>query len=277
MTLNDPDRDAATARVTGVASGSPVTRPVDDATRPGAMILVRSLIFNLAFWLWTALMVLVAQPMLALPRQAMLATARVWGRGIVALLRVLVGLRHEERGRERLPEEPVILAFKHQSAWETLMLALLVQDPVIVLKRELTRIPLFGWGLLHAGMIPIDRDQGSRALRSLIRGAEAALARGSSVVIFPEGTRVAPGERRPHHPGIAALYGRLDTPVVPVALNSGLFWARRGFVKRPGRIVVEFLEPIAPGLDRKAFMAELEKRLEGATARLVAEARAAGT
>ena len=115
--------------------------------------------------------------------------------------------------------------------------------------------------------------KGVRALRSLIKEAEAALARGQSIVIFPEGTRVAPGAHRPYHPGVAALYLHLGCPVVPVALNSGLFWGRRSFVKRPGRITVEILPPIEPGLNRAAFMTELERRLEGATLRLVEEAR----
>ena len=122
-------------------------------------------------------------------------------------------------------------------------------------------------------MIRIDRAGGARALRGLIEGGRAALDRGAPIAIFPEGTRVAPGEHRPYHPGVAALYRHLDCTVVPVALNSGVFWGRRSFVKRPGRIVVEFLPPIAPGLERKDFMTELERRLEPATERLVAEAR----
>ena len=122
-------------------------------------------------------------------------------------------------------------------------------------------------------MIRIDRAGGARALRTLVEDSRAALARGSSIVIFPEGTRAPVGERNPYHPGVAALYRQLDCPVVPVALNSGLFWRRRGFIKWPGRIVVEFLPPIAPGLERKAFMAELEQRIESATERLIAEAR----
>jgi 1-acyl-sn-glycerol-3-phosphate acyltransferase len=112
-----------------------------------------------------------------------------------------------------------------------------------------------------------------RALRSLIDGARVAFARGASVIIFPEGRRVPVGQHAPYHPGIAALYGQLERPVVPVALNSGLFWARRSFVKRPGLIVVEFLPPIAPGLDRKTFITTLQQRLDGASDRLIEEAR----
>jgi 1-acyl-sn-glycerol-3-phosphate acyltransferase len=237
------------------------------------MLLARSLLFNLALWLWTGLLVIAALPLLAAPRATMVALGRLWQRGAQSLLARLAGLTYEVRGRERIPATPAIFAFKHQSAWETLALHLLLPDPVITLKRELTRIPLFGWYLLHAGMIRIDRAGGARALRLLVEDSRAALEQGSSIVIFPEGTRAPVGERNPYHPGVAALYRQLDCPVVPVALNSGLFWPRRSFIKRPGRIVVEFLPPIAPGLERKAFMAELEQRLESATERLIAEAR----
>ena len=214
-----------------------------------------------------------ALPWLAFPPRLMLAHSRAWMRGVQFLLARIVGLEYEVRGRPRGDSRPAIFAFKHQSAWETLAIHLLLDGAVIALKRELTQIPLFGWVLLHAGMIRIDRKGGPRALRGLIEGGRAALARGAPIVIFPEGTRVPPGEQRPYQPGVAALYRHLDCPVVPVALNSGVFWPRRSFVKRPGRIVVEFLPPIEPGLERKAFMAELHDRLETATARLVADAR----
>jgi 1-acyl-sn-glycerol-3-phosphate acyltransferase len=237
----------------------------------GRRALARSALFNIGLWSWTAVMLVAAVPLLAFPARLMLAHSRLWMRGVQFLLAAIVGLEHEIRGRPAGPG-PAVFAFKHQSAWETLAIHLLLDGAAIALKRELTQIPLFGWTLLHAGMIRIDREGGPRALRGLIAGGRAALARGMPIVIFPEGTRVPPGERRPYHPGVAALYRHLHCPVVPVALNSGVFWARRGFVKRPGRIVVEFLEPIEPGLDRNAFMTELHDRLEPATARLVAEA-----
>jgi 1-acyl-sn-glycerol-3-phosphate acyltransferase len=247
----------------------------DRAVHPdssGALIVGRSALFNLCFWLWTALMLAAALPWLVFPPRLMLAHSRLWMRGVHFLLASIAGLEHEVRGQAP-NSQPAIFAFKHQSAWETLSIHLLLDGAAIALKRELTQIPLFGWTLLHAGMIPIDRAGGARALRRLIEGGRAALARGAPIVIFPEGTRVAPGEQRPYQPGVAALYRHLNCPVVPVALNSGVFWARRSFVKRPGRIVVEFLPPIEPGLERKAFMAELHHRLEPATERLVAEAR----
>jgi 1-acyl-sn-glycerol-3-phosphate acyltransferase len=238
----------------------------------GPVTIARSLAFNLCLWLWTLVMLLAALLWLALPPRWMLAHSRVWMRGVQLLLSRIVGLGHEIRGREHA-SALAIFAFRHQSAWETLAIHLLLPGAAIALKRELMRVPLFGWCLAHAGMIGIDREGGARALRGLIEGGRAALARGMPIVIFPEGTRVAPGERRPYHPGVAALYRHLDCRVVPVALNSGVFWGRRSFVKRPGRIAVEFLPPIEPGLERKAFMAELERRLETATGRLVTEAR----
>ena len=247
----------------------------DRTARPataGPVTIARSCVFNVCLWLWTAVMLIAALPWLAFPPRLMLAHSRFWMRGVHLLLANIVGLEHEVRGRAPVAN-PTIFAFKHQSAWETLAVHVLVNGAAIALKRELTQIPLFGWCLLHAGMIRIDRAGGARALRGLIDGGRAALARGAPIVIFPEGTRVPPDERRPYHPGVAALYRHLDCPVVPVALNSGVFWPRRSFVKRPGRIVVEFLPAIEPGLQRQAFMAELERRLEPATERLVAEGR----
>ncbi len=234
--------------------------------------MIGSLLFNIAFWLWGLVMALAALPILMMSRKAMTRHAERWERGIQWLLRHLVGLDYQVIGDEHRQDGRVIFAIKHQSAWDTVTTHLLIDDPAIALKQELTRIPIFGPCLLHAGMIRIDRGHGAKALRSLIEGAREAIERGSPVVIFPEGTRTAPGEKGTYHPGIAALYKQLALPVVPVALNSGLFWGRRSFVKRSGTILVEFLEPIQPGLDRKAFMAELEQRIETATDRLIAEA-----
>lgn len=238
------------------------------------VLLLRSLLFNCAFYAWSTALAVAGLPLLLLPPGWLRAYARFWMGGTAWLLRHAVGLTHEVRGRERLPSGPAIYAVKHQSAWETLVLLLLLPDARIALKRELTLIPLFGWYCLHAGMIRIDRGAGARAMRSLIEGARGALGSGADVIIFPEGTRVAPDAHLPYHPGVAALYLHLGRPVVPVALNSGLFWPRRAFLKRPGRIALEFLSPIGPGLKRRDFMAALEAALEPATVRLVAEARA---
>ena len=247
--------------------------PAATAARPGLAVVARSVAFNALMWLWTGVMCLALMPLLLTTPGMMMRGVRLWMAGIQGLLRAVVGLRYEVRGLEHLPPGPALLAAKHQSAWETLAFNLIVPDLVVALKQELLRLPFFGWFARKSRMIGIDRRHGTSALRSLVRGAEVALARGQRVLIFPEGTRVAPGSRGRYLPGIAALYGKLDRPVVPVALNSGLFWGRRGFVKRPGVIVVEFLPPIPPGLERRAFEALLAERLETATDRLIEEAR----
>ncbi|MFZ0694293.1 MAG: lysophospholipid acyltransferase family protein [Alphaproteobacteria bacterium] len=229
------------------------------------------MLFNVAFFGWTFVYGTVALPFVLTPRVMALAIERLWTRSAMALVRTIAGIDFEIRGREFLPQRPVILAVKHQSAFETLALPLILDDPLFVVKRELFWIPFFGWYLARLGNIGIDRSAGPSALKAIVREAKAALAAGHSVIIFPEGTRVTPGKTRPYGPGVAALYGLLDAPVVPVALNSGLFWGRRRFGKRPGTATIEFLAPIAPGLDRHQFLAELQNRIEAATARLIAE------
>ena len=235
------------------------------------MLVLRSFAFNAAFFGWTLAMVVAALPGLGLPRRFMTAMVRTWVRGILGLMRRLVGQRADIRGRDLLPEGAFIVASKHQSAWETLIFNVVLAEPAIVVKRELYAIPGFGWELRAAGMIVIDRAGGARALKALVRDARAVAAEGRPVVVFPEGTRMAPGASAAFQPGIAALYGALGVPVVPAAVNSGLYWARRGFIKRPGTMVLEFLAPIEPGLERRAFVARLESVIETATGRLIAE------
>jgi 1-acyl-sn-glycerol-3-phosphate acyltransferase len=187
-------------------------------------------------------------------------------------LRAICGLDYEIRGLDNLPPGPAIFAAKHQSAFDTMVFTRFLPDAAYVLKKELLAVPCFGWYLRHSGMIPVDRAGGSRALKEMIAAARQAAADDRPILIFPEGTRTPPGQSRRYHPGVAALYSALDLPVVPVALNSGLFWPRRSFTKRSGRIVVEVLPAIPPGLERKAFMTRLHDAIEGASARLRAEA-----
>lgn len=228
----------------------------------------RSLLFNLLFYGWTAVILLICVPALPFGVAAVHRVGRLWVRVTLRLLAAVVGLRHRMVGLENLPAGPAIIAPKHQSAWDTLIFALPLRLPAYVLKRELMRVPLFGLYLHCAGMIPVDRAGGGTALKRMVAKARAAAGAGRHLLIYPEGTRTAPGERRPYHPGVAALYGQLDLPVVPVALNSGLFWGRRAFLKRPGVITVEFLPAIPPGLPRRQFIAELESRIETASDRL---------
>ncbi len=233
-----------------------------------AGLVLRSVAFNLLFVLWSTAFSLTFWPLLVLPPRRITWLGRWWARGVLAFLTLTVGLRHEVRGLEHKPGGPAIVASKHQSAWDTIVFFLLHDRLAYVLKAELLLIPIIGWYLARVGMIAIDRRGGARALRGLITRARRAVAEDRTIVIFPEGTRTAPGTRRPYQPGVAALYAQLDLPVVPVALNSGHYWRRRGFLKRPGTIVLEYLPPIPPGLGREAFTATLEARIEDAVARL---------
>lgn len=232
------------------------------------MIELRSLAFQTAFYVWTLGLGLLTLPVLLLPRPAVLGVARLWIDGTFWLLSTTVGLTYEVRGSAHRAKGPAIYAIKHQSAWDTLVLMRLFREPAIVMKGELAWMPFVGWYLVRLGMISVDRRAGAAALRRMVRTAGEYLATGRDIVVFPEGTRTTPGQRLPYRPGIAALYAALDVPVVPVALNSGLYWARREFVKRPGRIVVSMLPAIAPGLERKPFMDRLRDRIETETARL---------
>jgi len=232
---------------------------------------LRALLFNLLFYGWTLIYGVCAVPFLAAPRPVRYAVSRIWNRQVMALVAHVAGIRYVVKGR--MPESPCVIAVKHQSAFETLALPLILPDPALIVKRELFWIPIFGWYLARLGMIGIDRSAGPAALRAILHRAQAALGQGRPVVIFPEGTRVAPGTRRAYGPGVAALYAMLNVPVVPVALNSGLFWRRRSFAKTPGTVTIEFLPAIAPGMERHAFLAELQLRIETATERLVAQGR----
>ncbi|HEY9080236.1 lysophospholipid acyltransferase family protein [Magnetovibrio sp.] len=238
------------------------------------MTAIRSFLFNTVFFAGGLVLALLLLPCLVLPRRAMQWGLKFWAAVMMQALKLIAGLSWEVRGLENVPDRPCIFACKHQSAWETGIFYLLVDDPSYILKKELLSIPFFGWYLAKGGAIAIDRKAGASALKLMITGAQDRLARGQNVVIFPEGTRSAPGKPGTYHPGVAALYKGVDAPLVPVALNSGLFWQRRSFLKRPGRITIEFLPAVAPDQDRKAFMRELQTGIEGASNALIAEARA---
>jgi 1-acyl-sn-glycerol-3-phosphate acyltransferase len=239
------------------------------------MSFVRALVFYIAFYGWTAgcTLLTLTTPFLSPARQHF--PALLWSRGMNRLLR-LVGIRVVERGRHSIPEKPCLFASKHQSAWETTTFFSILGPVAAVVKKELLGIPIFGWYLRRAGHIPVDRHGGDKALRDMVRTARRAVESGRSLVIFPEGTRVPVGAKKDYLPGVYALYNLLKIEVVPIALNSGVFWPRRAFAKRPGTIVLEFLAPIPPGLGREDFMARLRGAIEPATGRLVAEARGGG-
>jgi 1-acyl-sn-glycerol-3-phosphate acyltransferase len=231
------------------------------------MNFLRSALFMAWFLGLTLVMAILFLPLLALPRKATVRMARHWARATLWGLRVLAGVGERRIGE--VPRGAVLVASKHMSMWDTLALYLALDDPGIVLKRELLRIPFYGWYLNKAAAIPIDRGAGADALRRMTHAAEKVLAEGRPILIFPEGTRKKPGAPPDYKPGVAGLYSLLNVACVPVALDSGRYW--RGFHKYPGTITLEFLPVIAAGVKRRDFMARLETAIETATARLLAQ------
>ena len=237
------------------------------------MILVRSILFNILFYLNLVVLLLAAIVTLVLPRKAILYMATLWGRISVWLLRLVCNTRVEIRGLEKLPRGALIVAAKHQSTWETFALLCLFDDFTFIVKRELMWIPLFGWFMWKGRMVPVDRGAGAPALASMTDRARREIRSGRQLVIFPEGTRRPPGAPPRYKYGVVHLYAEVGVPCVPIALNSGLFWPRRAFIRLPGTIVVEILDPIPPGLGKDEFLKRLQDDIETATARLVAEGR----
>jgi 1-acyl-sn-glycerol-3-phosphate acyltransferase len=238
------------------------------------MLIARSLLFNLVFYVHIVVCMVAYLPLMLFPRKVLLRAVQLWARSNFWLLRVIAGIDVEFRGLQNIPSGGLLVASKHQSLWETFALVAMFDDPAFVLKRELMWLPLFGWLAWKAGMVPVNRGAGSIALAEMTERAHEEARRGRQILIFPEGTRRAPGAEPAYKFGIAHLYANFDLPCLPVALNSGLFWPRRRFIRRPGTILAEFLEPIPPGLPRKEFMEELQARMEAASDRLVAEGRA---
>jgi 1-acyl-sn-glycerol-3-phosphate acyltransferase len=237
---------------------------------------LRSLLFQIAFLSWSTLVALYGLIPLGLGRRAhIVSIGAVWSDGINWLLRVICDIQVRIEGQEHIPAGPAMIAAKHQSLWDTAIVLRLFRAPAIVMKQELLNIPIYGSLCLAQGMIAVDRDGGAKALKQMLKDARAAVAADRKILIFPQGTRTLPGEHVTYQPGVAALYRDLKIPVVPVALNSGFFWPKRGFLRRPGTIVLRFLPAIPAGLDRDTFMKELETRIESANAALEAETRAA--
>src|SRR5579863_9693416 len=238
------------------------------------MLVLRSLIFNIVYYANLIILMIVGLPTILFGRHAVFALARLWAASSLWLLKTICGLRLEFRGLENIPQGGYIIAAKHQSVLETFSLVLHAPDFAYVLKQELIYVPFFGWYLLGAEQIAINRSAGRNALSVVSARAGKVLKSGRQVFIFPEGTRRPPGAPPNYKYGVAKLYEDTQSPCLPVALNTGLFWGRRGFLRRPGVAVIEYLPVIAPGLDRGAFSERLESTIETACARLNAEALA---
>lgn len=234
------------------------------------LILVRSIAFNILFYLIIVIYLMAMAPGMVLPGRFILGLAKSWGRTSLRLLRLVCGITVEWKGLDKIPPGPLIVASKHQSVWETFALLPLFADPTFIVKRELMWVPLFGWYMWKAGMIPVDRGARTQALGAMTARARAALSRGRQIIIFPEGTRRAPGAEPTYKFGVAHLHGETGTPCLPIALDSGLVWPRRSFLRHPGTVHVEILDVIPPGLAKEEFFKRLQHDIETATARLIA-------
>jgi 1-acyl-sn-glycerol-3-phosphate acyltransferase len=236
------------------------------------MLVLRSLIFNIVFVINNILWFILALPMLLLPRRLVfLWVLHPWCWCNLWLHSVICGVKMEFRGRENIPPGGCMVASKHQSAWETMALAASFPAPRYILKRELMWVPLFGFYLTRTGQVPINRGKRIEAIAAMNKAAALAVAEGGQLLIFPEGTRRPVGAQPNYKFGVAHMYELLNSPVVPVAINAGVFWPRRTFLKYPGTIVMEFLPPIPPGLPKDEFFELLRDTIETATNRLVAE------
>lgn len=236
---------------------------------------IRSFLFNVLFYTNLTLFVLLGSVFFFTPRAWSMAALRLWARVSLKILEKVGGISHEIRGQEHLPQGPCVLIGKHQSLWETFALFPLLKDPAIILKRELSWIPFFGWFARKFKMILVDRKAQVRALTRLVSSTQTALSLGRQVILFPEGTRRAIGAPPAYKSGASALYKACDAPFVPFALNSGVYWPRRAPLAKKGTIILEFLPPLPQSLPRKDFEARLAADIEGATRALVAEAQSA--
>ncbi|MFG1461686.1 lysophospholipid acyltransferase family protein [Xanthobacter sp. DSM 24535] len=237
------------------------------------MIFLRSILFQVLFYASTILVMFVLLLMMPFVARRVLwdRFIMLWVRLVLLLLRFVVGMKVEITGRENIPEGPLLVVSKHQSAWETIALLPLFSDPVFILKRELMSMPMFGRFLAKAEMIPIDRGAKSTALRGMTDAALEKIAQGRQILIFPEGTRRPPGAPPAYKFGVAHLYTTLKVPCVPIALNSGLFWPRGQLIRRPGTVRVEILPVIPVGLPRGAFLRRMQNDIETASERLLQE------
>lgn len=237
-------------------------------------LFLRSLVYNIAFYINLVVWILIGIPTFVMPRSGIITIAKYWGRTSIWLMRIICNTKVEYRGVEKIPKGgPLLVAPKHQSAWETFALLQFFDEPLYILKRELRWLPFFGWYLTKAQMIGVNRAAGGRALIAMARRAREEVLRGRQLIIFPEGTRRPVGAPPSYKHGVAQIYVECGVTCIPVALNAGLFWPRRTFMRYPGTIVVEFLDPIPPGLSRNEFTARVRSVIEEATDRLVKAGR----
>ena len=233
----------------------------------------RGYCFSLFFMLWTMIVCSLGMPFIIVRKgKTSLITAHFWARTTLWVMEKMVGLRYEVRGLENVPEGSCVIACKHQSAFDTCVFHKLFDKTAYVYKKELTYVPFVRWHLRNSGSIAVDRSSGTTAMRTLLEGVKKRISQGFKIVIFPEGTRVGVDEKKEYNPGVAFLYDKIkDLKVVPAALNSGLFWGRYSFEKRPGTIIIEFLPAIDAGMSKREFLQLIENNIEKTTKKLIEE------
>ncbi len=239
------------------------------------MIKLRAYLFSFIFMFGTLLWCIIMSPIMLVPsKKIVLWVPHIWSKVSMWLLKVIVGLKYELKGLENIPNKPCIMACKHQSAFETCVFHAIFPRTAYVFKKSLGMIPFVGWFMHAAGSISVDRGSGAAAMRSILDGTKKRSSQGFNIVIFPEGTRTKVGEKTTYNPGISFLYNNLpDVPVIPVAINSGLFWPRYSFLKLPGKITIEFLPAMESGLSKREFVNKLADNIESVTAKLVDEGK----
>lgn len=235
---------------------------------------LRSIAFAIFFGLSILVASIVAAPVALFSAKAARAVAKSWSRAILHAVKIIAGVSYKIEGEENIPQGGAIVAANHQSQWETIALYAHLPNPVVIAKKELFDIPIYGWWLRRVGNIAVDRAGGAKALRALRAEAAAHIANGDQIVVFPESTRAPVGEKLPFHPGVAGIYSSVDGPCVPAAHDSGLYWRYPGIDKVPGEITLKFLPPIAADLDRKTFLRELQSQIEKARPDLPPQAHA---
>lgn len=243
---------------------------------------IRSTIFNIVF----PMLSIVAYCFISFPVYLMYGKGwgdvvqKLWGKMAMWLLRVVCGITYEVRGVSNLPKtkKGFIVASKHQSMWETIVFINYFEKASYILKKQLLYIPFYGWAVAATSNIAVNRSGKSVALRDMTAKAKKAIKKGARIIIFPQGTRTPAGAsltKYPYKSGVVALYKSTDCKVIPVALNSGMYWSKRKYVKRPGKIIIEFLPAIESGMDKREFRKELQNSIETATDRLIEEAKEA--
>jgi 1-acyl-sn-glycerol-3-phosphate acyltransferase len=237
------------------------------------LITLRSLLFTLWTYLSMAVFAVGLSPALLMPVPVAMKVIKLWARTVLFGLRHIAGVRVEVRGLEYRPNGAALVASKHQGMLDIVALLAILPEPCFVLKKELMRLPFFGWFAWKTKMIAVDRAGHATALRDMARQARDRLAEGRQIIIFPEGTRTAPGEPGQYKPGVAAIYRDLQASCALVATNSGEHWPAHGFRRIPGKVVFEFLPPAPAGLKRAAFMALVEGSIEPASQALLERLR----